>query len=75
MKFEAAKTYTTRSVCDHDCVISVTVIKRTAKTIRTMIRGEEKTLRIFIDMDGNEAVRPWGSYSMAPIVTAAKVAS
>ena len=75
MKFEAAKTYTTRSVCDHDCVISVTVIKRTAKTIRTMIRGEEKALRIFIDMDDNEAVRPWGSYSMAPIVTAAKVAA
>jgi len=75
MKFEADKTYATRSVCDHDCVISVTVLKRTAKTIKALVRGAEKTLRIFIDMDGNEAVRPWGSYSMAPIVTAERVAA
>jgi hypothetical protein len=74
MKFEAGQTYTTRSICDSECVISVTVIKRTAKTITTKIMGNVKTLRIF-DRDGAEAVRPWGRYSMAPTVTALKVAA
>lgn len=64
--FEAGKTYTTRSACDHDCVISVTVAKRTAKTITT---AAGKTLRVGM-YDGAEFVKPWGTYSMAPIVTA-----
>lgn len=33
IKFEIGKTYTTRSVCDHDCVFTIEVIKRTDKTI------------------------------------------
>jgi len=65
-KFEAGKTYSTRSVCDHDCIIRVTVAKRTAKTITTT---EGKTLRI-AEYNGVEQVKPWGSYSMAPIVGA-----
>lgn len=66
MKFEAGKTYWTRSVCDHDCIIRVAVAKRTAKTITT---AEGKTLRV-ADYKGVEQVKPWGSYSMAPIVGA-----
>jgi hypothetical protein len=66
--FEIGKTYSTRSICNHDCIISVTVVKRTAKTITT---DEGKLLRIGI-FDGCEFVRPWGTYSMAPIVTAEK---
>ena len=67
MKFEAGKTYTTRSACDHDCIIRVAVAKRTAKTITT---DKGKVLRVGV-YDGAEFVRPWGSYSMAPIVRAA----
>lgn len=70
MKFEAGKTYKTRSVCDSDCIISVEVISRTAKTIKARVNREEKTLRIGV-YDGAEFVKPWGSYSMAPIVRAA----
>ncbi len=68
--FQAGKTYATRSVCDHDCVIRVRVLKRTAKTI-TAECGHQgiKTLRI-AEYDGREQVKPWGSYSMAPIVDA-----
>lgn len=66
-KFIAGKTYTTRSACDHDCIISVTVAKRTAKTITTT---EGKTLRISIGYTGEECVKPWGSYSLAPVVRA-----
>ena len=65
--FEAGKTYTGRSVCDHDCIISVSVAKRTAKSIRTT---EGKTLRIAVSFDGEEYVMPWGRYSMAPMVRA-----
>ena len=66
-KFEAGKTYATRSLCDHDCIVRVTVVRRTAKTIVT---DKGKTLRVFIDYNGHEAVKPWGSYSMCPIVSA-----
>ena len=66
-KFEAGKTYTTRSACDHDCVVRVVVAKRTAKTLTT---DKGKVLRIS-EYGGAEQVKPWGSYSMAPIVQAA----
>ncbi len=64
--FEVGKTYTTRSICDNNCIISVTVAKRTAKRLTT---SEGKILGISI-YDGKEQVRPWGNYSMAPIVRA-----
>jgi hypothetical protein len=65
-KFEAGKTYSTRSVCDHNCIISVTVASRTDKTIVTTAG---KRFRIG-SYAGIEQVKPWGSYSMAPIVSA-----
>lgn len=67
-KFETGKTYTTRSIGDADCIIRVTVLRRTAKTLVTM---SGKTLRI-AEYDGSEYVKPWGSYSMCPIVRASR---
>ncbi len=64
-KFEAGKTYKGRSVCDADCVISITIAKRTAKTVTTT---GGKTLRIK-EYNG-EFVMPWGVYSMAPAIRA-----
>jgi len=64
--FQAGKTYATRSACDHDCVISITVASRTAKTIKT---AAGKVLRIS-EYQGVEQVKPWGTYSMAPIIGA-----
>jgi len=69
--FEAGKTYWTRSICDHDCIIRVSVVSRTAKTIKT---DKGKVLRI-ATYNGVEQVKPWGSYSMAPIVGADRVAA
>ena len=66
MQFQPGKTYSTRSICDHDCIISITVESRTAKTIKTTAG---KSLRI-ASYDGVEMVRPWGRYSMAPIIDA-----
>ena len=64
--FQPGQTYATRSICDHDCIIRVAVASRTAKTIKTV---DGKTLRIGVYGDA-ELVKPWGTYSMAPIVRA-----
>ena len=73
-KFETGKTYACRSVCDHECVWTFTIASRTAKSIRT---SEGKTLRINAEltaMNNAETVCPRGRYSMAPILTADKLA-
>ena len=71
LKFEENKTYQTRSICDHDCIISIKVAKRTAKTITT---DEGKLFRISI-WDDKETIKPYGSYSMAPIIRADCIAA
>lgn len=68
MRFEPGKTYTTRSICDHDCIIRETITSRTAKTVTTT-RG--KTFRVS-EYNGIEQFKPWGNYSMAPIMSADK---
>lgn len=68
MKFETGKTYYTRSICDNDMIISITVASRTTKRIKTT---EGKTLGVSI-YEGIEQVRPWGRYSMAPVIGADK---
>jgi len=70
-QFEAGKTYSTRSICDHNSIITIKVIKRTAKTITADVGGHRgvKTLRIK-SYEGEEMVNPWGSYSMAPQIRA-----
>ena len=56
-KFEAGRTYQTRSVCDHNCIIAITVASRTEKTIKTT---EGKSLRVSV-YEGVEQVKPMGS--------------
>jgi hypothetical protein len=69
-KFETSKTYQTRSICDNNCIFEIEVIKRTAKTITALVHGKEKTLRIK-EWEGVEQVKPFGSYSMCPVISAA----
>lgn len=68
MQFEVGKTYYTRSIGDHNCIIRRTIARRTAKTIETTDGGK---FRIFLDCNGAEAIRPWGRFSMAPVLSAA----
>jgi hypothetical protein len=69
-RFEVGKTYSTRSICDHNCIYRITVLSRTAKTIRVRIGGErDKTLRPYVYRDA-EQVKPFGSYSMCAIIGA-----
>ena len=66
--FQAGKTYFTRSVCDHNCIFSVTIASRTSKTVTT---DKAKTFRV-TTYEGVEQIKPCGSYSMAPIIAANK---
>lgn len=70
IKFEAGKTYQTRSPGDLDCVIRETIARRTTKTVTT---AGGKTYRVG-EYNGCEFFRPWGAYSMAPIMRAERAA-
>lgn len=72
MNFETGKTYSTRSIGDYNCVISVTVVRRTAKMIEIAPRqGDAQTkFRVSRDHTGAECIKPWGSFSMAPTISA-----
>lgn len=65
--FQPGKTYKTRLITDADQYATITVAKRTAKTITTT---DGKVLRVG-EYQGAETVKPWGSYSMAPVIRAA----
>lgn len=68
--FQAGKTYQTRSICDADQIIRETIVSRTAKTVKT---ASGKTLRV--KMYGEiEQILPWGNYSMAPRISADRMA-
>lgn len=75
-KFEVGKTYYTRSICNHDCIFSVKVLKRTAKTVVVLKDGKEKRCKISLSYTGKEeTIAPWGIYSMCPIIGAESVAA
>lgn len=81
-KFEIGQTYRTRSIGDHNCIISAQIVDRTAKTIKAIVGGKIKTFRprildekIYKDYEHQEtiqveAISPWGNYSMSPTITA-----
>ena len=69
--FEVGRTYSTRSICDYDCVHSFTILARTAKSVTVDVHG--KTVRRGVRVyDGVEQFKPFGSYSMAAIISADK---
>lgn len=72
MMFVVGRTYFGRSVCDHDTVIKLKVLRRTEKTITAETARGEQTFRVS-EYQGVEQVKPWGSYSMAPIIGADRV--
>lgn len=72
-QFEVGKTYKMRSACDHECVWEYKVLARTEKSV--MLSDGKHLKKCIINKKiseylGAEAVRPLGSYSMAPILTA-----
>jgi hypothetical protein len=71
-KFEVGRTYSTRSVCDHNCIFSYTVTRRTDKTVwLTTKRGKEVKRRVGPAYHGeSEVIYPEGKYSMCPVLFA-----
>lgn len=72
-KFEVGKTYTMRSIGDHDCIWSYTVMARTAQTVTLTDGKETKKCRISKQLSeyrGAETVLPLGQYSMCPMLSA-----
>lgn len=80
-KFETGKTYKTTLATSHDTTLYFTVVKRTAQTVTlrgTVEAGEDgvRTYRISKKLSehiGAEVIKPWGDYSMAPILKACEV--
>lgn len=70
-KFEVGNTYSTRSICDYECVFSYRVVSRTDRTITIENRhGHISRRGVKADADGNEFCYPQGRYSMAPVISA-----
>ncbi|MGX4263134.1 hypothetical protein ACWJXY_06675 [Clostridioides difficile] len=70
IKFEVGKTYATRSICDHDCIYTIEVIRRTNKTLTYQESNNIKRVKIRFTED-SEYIK-LGNYSMAPVFYANK---
>lgn len=68
--FTIGQELSTRSICNHDCVFTGTILKRTAKFVTINVYNEEKRCKVHLDQDGNEYIYPHGQYSMAAIFRA-----
>ncbi len=72
-QFKVGQTYSTRSICDHECIHSFTILARTAKmvTTREAHRITAKTIKRGLSVyDGREQFKPFGNYSMCAIIDA-----
>jgi len=66
---ESNTTLTARSICDYDCIYSLTVLNRKGSFATVRFQGNEKRVKVRNDGDC-EYLRP-DNYSMAPIFRAA----
>lgn len=63
--FEIGKEYFTRSICDHNCIFTIEITGRTAKTVSYIYDGNARRSKIRVD-DHGEYIQP-DRYSMAPV--------
>jgi len=53
--FIVGKTYTTRSICAHNCIYKAVVLKKTEKTVTIETRMEgPKTKKVMTDNEGKQ---------------------
>ena len=67
-KFEIGKEYFDRSVCNHDCIFTIKIIKRTEKTVTFERNGKTRRAKLFFDERGEYIIPE--RYSMAPVFRA-----
>ena len=69
-KFAPGDALTTRSICNHDCIYSATIISRTEKSVKVDLGSSHGGIvrrGLLVDpYTGNEFFFPYGRYSMAP---------
>lgn len=68
--FEVGKTYSTRSVCDRNCIFSVTIASRTKSTVTTTDGKRFGIAKRETLWNEAETIFPTGRYSMAPAIKA-----
>ena len=66
--FEIGHKYYDTSACDHNCVFTIEIVKRTTKTVTFRRDGKERRTKLFCDERG-EYIIP-DRYSMAPVFRA-----
>lgn len=66
--FEIGHKYYDTSACDHNCIFTIEIVKRTAKTVTFLRDGKERRTKLFCDERG-EYIIP-DRYSMAPVFRA-----
>lgn len=71
-KFEPGMRYSFTFIGDSDLHVCCEVLSRTAKTVRITDGHDKKTCRVS-EYDGREIVKPDGSYSMCPVMSATDV--
>ena len=81
-RFAVNRVYSTRSICDHDCIFRWLVFRRTAKSVWVRpvrlnadgsytLTGNPVRRSIGKDYDGTaEMIYPSGKFSMCPVLTA-----
>ena len=68
--FEVGKKYWDTSACDHNCVFTIEIIKRTDKTVTFRRRDKERRAKIYTDNNGEYIIPE--RYSMAPVFRACR---
>lgn len=66
--FEIGHKYFDTSACDHNCVFTIEIVKRSAKMVTFRRNGQERRAKIYTD-DRGEYIIP-DRYSMAPVFRA-----
>ena len=81
-EFRVGRTYQTRSVGDHDCIVTVTITARTRCYVQVESGARFRVRLIehnYIESatglpdkcsNFTEHINPWGRYSMAPVIGA-----
>jgi hypothetical protein len=74
-QFQVGKTYATRSICDYDTWFSFKILARTTKTVTITVHNGKIARRGLYTYEGVEQFKPYGSYSMCPIIGADREAA
>ncbi len=70
VQFEIGKEYKIRSIGDYDCIFTIQITGRTAKTVWGNYLGRSRRSMVHVDQDG-EWIQP-DRYSMAPTFRASR---